>query len=215
MRKADLTKNHDWFEEQINWFMSFLMRVKDAQLINQEPIDINTKFVIGETLDKIEIVESSILRICALWESFVEEELIDCLNLDCSKFSEHLRLKLPKDMTRDTCAAALLGDRYLDFKSVGEIKNFAKKVLCQANNPFELIKKTNSKKIDEIYIIRNYLSHYSRKSMRALRDMYLKSHNHRNFIRPGNFLLSNNADRLVQYIKSFVDSSQQMRGIIT
>jgi hypothetical protein len=203
MRKADLAKNHDWFEEQIDWYMTFLRRTIGAQDI------------IKERHDKVEIIEASILRICAFWESFIIEELIDCLNLDCSKFSAHLRLSLPKDMSKDMCAAVLLGDRYLDFKGVSDMKGFANKVLCDENNPFKLIENPMAKKIDEVYVIRNYLSHLSRNSERRLRQMYQNSYNLRNFVRPGDFLLSYRARRLYQYIESFFRSSKQMRGIIT
>jgi hypothetical protein len=203
MRKADLTKNHDWFEVQINWYMDFLTRIKDAQS------------VIKESHDKTEIVEASMLRICALWESFVEEELVDCLNLDCSKYSEYLGLKLKNNMPRNVCAAVLLSDRYRDFKSVGDIKGFAKKILCEDNNPFALIEDVNVHSIDDLYKIRNFLSHESRMSKRALLKMYQESYHLNNFVRPGHFLLSHNARKLVQYIKAFYDASQEMRNIIT
>ena len=165
MRKADLTKNHDWFEQELIRVYDFLNRVKEPKLVIKGLLD---------KYDPYEITESSIVRICAIWESFVEEELVDCLNLDCSKFSEYLRLDLPKDMNKNMCSAILLGDRYLDF-GIDNIKHRADQVLCDVNNPFKLIDKKTCDKIKEVYIIRNYLSHLSRKSQWALRQMYEKS----------------------------------------
>lgn len=205
MRKADLTKNHDWFEQEIIRYNDFLKRVKNPTLVVKGLLD---------KQDKYEITELSIVHICAIWESFIEEELIDCLNLDCSKFSDYLRLDLPKDMNKDMCSAILLGDRYLDF-GIDNIKGRAKQVLCDENNPFKLIDKETCDKIKEVYTIRNYLSHLSRKSQWALLQTYETSYNLKKFIRPGKFLLSNNAKRLVRYIESFLIASQQMRGIIT
>lgn len=204
MRKADLAKNHDWFEEDLRWYIDFLSRTIGAQRV------IRTK------ADKVELVEALMLRICALWEAFVEAELIDCLNLDCTKFSEYLKLDLPKHMSRTMCEAVLLGDRYLDFRNVGETKNFAKKALCDDNNPFHLLANSTAKKIDELYVMRNYLSHYSSKSKRALRQMYKSSHNLNKFREPGNFLLAwdKGGFRLVPYIQAFLDASEQMRRII-
>ena len=205
MRKADLAKNHDWFERDMQWYIDFLARTIGAQRV------IRTKE------DKTEIVEAFILRICAIWEAFVEAQLINCVNLDCSKLAEHLRLDLQKHMSRATCEAVLIGDRYLDFRSVADIKNFAKKVLCGDNNPFKLIPNSTAKKIDEVYVMRNYLSHYSGKSKRVLRQMYENSYKLKNFREPGDFLLAwdKGEFRLVPYIKAFLDASEQMRGVIS
>jgi len=87
-------------------------------------------------------------------------------------------------------------------------------VLCDVNNPFKLIANPTANKIDEVYIIRNYLSHLSTKSERSLRQMYQDSYKLNNFRRPGDFLLSYNAKRLFQYVEAFFHSSQQMRKII-
>jgi len=202
MRKANLTKNHDWFEQQIDLHRAFLDRT------------IGTPRVIQEWNDKFEIIEGSVLRICALWESFIIEELIDCLNLDCSTLSGHLKLNLPKDMSKDMCEAVLIGDRYLDFKSVKDLQGFARKVLCKENNPFDLIEDQTAKKIDDIYIIRNYISHLSKKSETKLRQMYKTSYRLSKLSRPGDVLIAHNAHRFYQYIEAFFQSSRQMRGII-
>ena len=202
MRKADLAKNHEDFEGDMAWYINFLIRTLRAE------------GVIGTREDKIEIVESSIIRICALWEAFVEGELIDCLNLDSTKLSEDLKLDLPKHLSRSLCEAILIGRGYLDFKSVGDIKGFASKILPDDVNPFRLIKTPTAKKIDELCVMRNYLSHYSSKAKRALRQMYKKSYRLERFREPGDFLLSRGGGRLIPYIEALLDASQQMRGII-
>jgi hypothetical protein len=205
MRKADLTKNHDWFEQEIIVYTNFLTRVRNPELVKKGFLD---------KYDRYGIIESSIIHICAIWESFVEEELIDCLNLDCSKLAGYLRLDLPRDMNRDLCSAILIGDRYLDF-GIDNIKRRADQVLCDVNNPFKLMNKDTYDKIREVYTIRNYLSHLSRKSRLALLQTYKKSYGLSRLVRPGEFLLSNKAERLIAYIESFLRASQQMRGIIT
>jgi len=201
MRKADLEKNHDWFEEDMAWLTYYLGRM------------ITARRVVRAT-DKIEIVESSIIRICALWEAFVEEELIDCLNLDCSKFSEQLKLDLPKHLNRSLCEAILIGHRYLDFKSVDDIKSLARKFLADDVNPFRLIKAPTAKKIDEVYTIRNYLSHYGGHARRRLQRMYNESYHLKKFRQPGDFLLSYQGKRLVAYIDAFLAASKQMRSLL-
>lgn len=201
MRKADLKKNHDEFEDDMRWYIDFLSRMLVAQRVVQYE-------------DKIEILESLVIRLCALWEAFVEGEMIDCLNIDSSRCREELKLRLPNHLSRDLCEAILIGHGYLDFRSVSDIKGFAKRVLPEDVNPFKLIKPAAGKRIDELYIMRNYLSHYSSKSRRALHRMYQDSWKLRNFCQPGDFLIAYKGKRLVQYIEALLSASEQMRGII-
>lgn len=131
------------------------------------------------------------------------------------KCKEELNLKLPKHLTKDLCEAILVGPGYLDFKSVSDIKNFAKKVLPKDVNPFRLIRANpTAKRIDELYVMRNYLSHYSGKSRRALYRMYQHSWGLKNFRQPGDFLIAYSGKRLFQYIDAFTGASKQMRAII-
>jgi hypothetical protein len=202
MRKADLAKIHDEFEEDMDWYIDFLIRMLRAKRVVQY-------------YDKLEILESLVIRLCAIWEVFVGDEMIACLNIDSSKCKEELQLRLPKHLSKDLCEAILVGHGYMDFKSVGDIKSFARKVLPDDVNPFNFIR-TNptAKRIDELYIMRNYLSHYSSKSRRTLHKMYQDSWDLKKFREPGDFLLAYSGKRLVQYIGAFLDASEQMRRII-
>lgn len=201
MRKADLAKNHDRFEEDMDWYIDFLTRMLGAKRVVQYD-------------DKLEIIESLVVRICAIWESFVEDEMIDCLNIDCSKCKEELQLKLPKHMSKDLCEAILVGTGYMNFRNVDDIRRLAKQTLPDNVNPFKLIRANpTAKRINEFYTMRNYLSHYSSKSRRALQKMYWDSWRLKNFRQPGEFLLAYSGKRLIQYIDAFLNASKQMRGI--
>ena len=137
------------------------------------------------------------------------------MNINCSKYREELQLKLPEHPSKDLCEAILVGPGYLDFKNVGDIKGFAKKVLPDDINPFKLIKNNpTGKRINELYIMRNYLSHYSRKSRRALQKMYQDSWGLKKFRQPGDFLISYSGKRLFEYIAAFLNASKQMRRLI-
>lgn len=202
MRKADLAKNHDEFEDDMDWYIEFLIRMLGAKRVVKYD-------------DKLEILESLVIRLCAIWEAFIEGEMIDCLNIDCSKCKEELQLKLPKHLNKDLCEAILVGLGYLDFKSVDNIKSFARRILPEDVNPFKLIR-TNptAKRINELYIMRNYLSHYSGKSRRTLQKMYQDSWDIKRFREPGDFLIARRGKRLIQYIDALLDASKQMRRII-
>ncbi len=81
------------------------------------------------------------------------------MNIDCSKLGEFVGVSLPKQLSLATCQAILFRERYSDFSSVDEIRGFARKVLPDKVNPFEKIPKEARQKIDDAFVIRNYLSH--------------------------------------------------------
>jgi hypothetical protein len=202
MRKADLRKNHDTFEGAIVRYSDLLSRLLPAQR------------VVRTVDDKREVAESALLKLCSHWEAFMVEELIDCINIDCSQLSTYLGLTLPKHLSRDMCEAILMKDGYLDFRSIGDLKGTAKKMLPSKLDPFSKIKAATAKKIDEVYKLRNYLSHRSRASARALMRMYEANYGMKAFVDPGRFLLAYDAKRLLDYFTAFVDASNEMATII-
>jgi hypothetical protein len=139
--------------------------------------------------------------------------LIDCLNKDTSQYSKHTGYYLPKHLSRDICNAMIFGIGYKDFKSVSHLKSFAKQVLVPGNNPFQKISKNPSKKIDDYYVIRNYLAHYSYVAERKLEEMY-KRKGMRRFREPGDFLMSfnrgENTPRSAIYILAFLEAANEM-----
>jgi hypothetical protein len=199
MRKSDLKKNHDAFDEAIARYRSFLNRIVDAQR------------VIREAQEKRDLAESVLLRVCANWESFVDEHLVDCVNRDHSRLSDFLGVSIPSNPSKDLCHALLFGDSYRDFRSFGDLKGFSKKVLPPESNPFLVVKATSFNRIDEVYRIRNYISHYSTRSKRSLMAMYREKYNYDRFLEPGQFLLAYKAKRLWAYFDAFQKASQDMR----
>src|SRR5262249_37614727 len=156
MRKSDLRKNHKALDAAIARYKSFMQKILAAER------------VIRSNLEKRDLAESVLLRLCANWESFVDEHLIDCVNVDHSSLSDFFGVKIPRNPSRDLCQALLFGDGYRDFRSIGELKGFSKKVLPDTSNPFLAISNNNCERIDETYTIRNYLAHYSTAATRKL-----------------------------------------------
>ncbi|MEJ2336702.1 MAG: hypothetical protein P8Y26_13885, partial [Gemmatimonadales bacterium] len=115
--------------------------------------------------------------------------LVDCVNVDHSKLTEFLGVTIPRHPTRNLCEAILFGGRYLDFRSFGELKGFSNKILPAASNPFLVVEKANSGKIDEAYKLRNYVAHYSGAARRSLDRMYKRVYKLDRFVEPGRFLL--------------------------
>lgn len=200
MRTADLRKNHEWLDASIARYRSFLERVISAQR------------VISSTEEKRDIAESVLLRLCANWEYFVDEHLVACVNVDPSQLKEFLGVSLPSRPSKSLCTALIFGDRYRDFASFGALKGFSKKLLPDPSNPFLAVTKTHADRIDEVYAIRNYLSHYSARAKRSLHGMYQAKYQMKNFLEPGQFLLAYKAQRLWKYFDAFEGASTKMKA---
>lgn len=200
MRKADLGKNHDPFETAIARYRGFMSRVVDA------------KRVIKTKTEKQDVAESVLLRLCANWERFVDEHLVDCVNVDHSQLNEFLGVTIPRHPSRNVCQAVLFGGAYKDFRSFGDLKGFTKKVLPDASNPFLAVSTAHGQKMDEAFKIRNYLAHYSAASRRALERLYKDAYKLRRFEEPGRFLLANKGRRLWSYFDAFAGASADMKA---
>lgn len=200
MKKADLEQNHDPFDAAVARYRGFMARVIEAQRV------IRTK------TEKQDVAESVLLRLCAHWECFVDEHLVDCVNCDHSRLNEFLGVSIPRHPSRNVCQAVLFAGSYKDFKSFGDLKGFSKKVLHDESNPFLAVSAPHSTKIDEAFKIRNYLAHYSGVARRALDRMYEQSYNMGRFEEPGRFLLAHSGRRLWAYFDAFGGASADMKA---
>lgn len=200
MRKADLKKNHEVLDATLARYRAFMTKVISAQR------------VLATAQEKRDLAESILLRLCANWESFVENHLVDCINRGSSKLSKYFAVTIPSNPSADLCWALLFGDGYRDFRNYGELRGFSKKILSSGDNPFLAVTRDHSKRIDEVFTIRNYLSHLSAKSRRNLFDMYKASHRMERFYEPGQFLLAYDASRLWRYFDAFEGASTNMKN---
>jgi len=201
MRKTSLRLTFDEFDDTLTFYAGFVSRIVAAQRV------IRFKY------EKQELLEAFVLRLVTLWDVFAEDLLAACLNRDTSRYAQSRGLKLRKHLSADECQAMLTGLAYLDFKRVGEVQGVAKQVLVL--NPFNAIPKATAKKIDELMIMRNYLSHYSGKSKRALEKVYRDTYRMKTFREPGAFLWANTQRggriRFAVYIQALAEASAEMR----
>lgn len=199
MRKSDLQKNHEPFDAAVTRYRNFMQKI------------ISAKHTVNSAQEKRDVVESVLLRLCANWESFIDAHLVDCVNCDSSKLSEYFSVAIPTNPDWGLCHALIFGNSYQDFKNFGDLKGFTKKVLPDNSNPFLQISRTHTEKIDEVYKIRNYLSHYSSVSRRALMKVYKEKYQMSRFLEPGYFVLGYSAMRLWQYFNAFEGASNDMK----
>lgn len=176
MKKSQIGVTIDNYVNCMNDYIVILNKLADDQT------------VFSSKGEKIDIIEAFVFKLCAEWEVFVETLLVDCLNKDTSKYSEFMGLKIPKHVTRDQCIAMVSGLGYFDTKGINDLKNVVKNILTSSNNGFKEIKKADGLLIDDLFTIRNYLSHFSYKSERGLKKMYKNRYQLRTFRTPGEFL---------------------------
>jgi hypothetical protein len=200
VRKSDLRRNHRGFDEALARYRTFMDKI------------INAQRVISTAAEKRDIAESVLLRLCAYWERFVDHHLVGCVNCDHSKLSQHFAVSIPAHPSWDLCHALIIGDSYTDFRSFGELKGYTKKLLPEDSNPFLQVSAGNANRIDEVYRIRNYLSHYSAASERGLRHLYRNTYNMNKFLEPGQFVLAYHARRLWAYFDAFQGASGDMKA---
>jgi len=124
MRKADLEVNHRELDAAIGRYRGFMEKAISAQR------------VIRTRQEKCDLAESVLLRLLANWERFIDEQLVDCVNIDHSQLSEYLGVSIPAHPSKNICEAILFGGGYRDFPSYGALKGFSKKILPEASNPF-------------------------------------------------------------------------------
>lgn len=136
-----------------------------------------------------EILEAFLIKIICDWEYFIENTIISCISKNTKTLSEYLGLQLPITMTIDECTAILNGFGYFNVKNVTNLKTLSRKILNLKLNPFLNISKENTKTIDNMYILRNYIAHKSKVSYRALLKIYKQDYNINVFVEPGKFLL--------------------------
>ncbi len=202
MIRSNIERNHLEFEKKIEEILNYA-----SNLVHGIPL-----YRRVQTSEKTLLLESLILRTCALWESFLENELVICAYSDQSKIKGVMNIlqrgKLPKDLIR----ALIFSDRYRDLHDIQRIKSVFKRFTSDSFNPTSKISSTQTTKITFIYSMRNYLSHYSIFSRRALQERLIKNYQVIKFIEPGKFLLSNNGERFNDLISHFKFASINMRN---
>jgi len=128
MTKGLILKNHAYLEENVEKIIKYGLRIIDKNNFN--------KF---ESLDREEkklTIEGLLLRACAFWEKFMENEVIYLVELDTNKLLEKLELSLNTTLNRNIIRAIILSDKYRDFHDIERSKSFFKTYITDQNNVF-------------------------------------------------------------------------------
>jgi hypothetical protein len=196
-----IIKNHEKFESAIEEIIRYAQEVI-ANLPYRNQMSDKEKHILLEAL---------ILRICALWEKFIEAELIYTAHLDTKKLSELMEINPDTRLTTELIRALIFSDIFRNFGGIDGLVGFSKNIIERTRNPFTRIKENQKKNIQFAYKIRNYLSHYSGYSKRVLFLAYKKKYYYKRFLEPGKFLLKNKGKHFESIANSFKITSIQMR----
>ena len=202
MRKAAFEINHKKFDDWLWSYSDFILDLIDSEKLAR------TKY------QKSELLELAVLKVCMRWDVLIEQDIITSLNRDSSIYAKKIGLNLRKHMTRDECEAMLIGHRFLDFRSAGDVKGFGKKHLNPKYNPFGAITGELIKIIDNFFIIRNIVAHGSRYAWHTYTAMIKKNHSFKKIPKLGDYLLG--VDRKTKnirwtiYIEAFLETSNLM-----
>ena len=213
MPKSSFKKQFDAFFIRINQYTDLLLKIFEAKEVIIPPE--KRKEILTEILpsEKKQIHEAFVLKIYVAWEVLVENLFVECLSCDPSKYAEYKAIKLPQKLTRDVCRGLISGLGYFDFRDTADLKGKANNILAPRLNPFAKIPRDAGNKIDEFYVVRNYLAHYSGSSRQSLARIYRNKYNLL-FREPGDFFFEfdkeNKQIRFANYTNAFLKAADEM-----
>ena len=105
-------------------FWSIMDYIIRYEKLIKKIISNESKFIKTEQIIMIELMAT---RLISVWDSFIEDLLIDCFNKDTSKYSQESWYKIPKHLTRDTCASILNWIGFFDIKSYSDLNENPRK----------------------------------------------------------------------------------------
>lgn len=211
-KTLSLKKNHEQFDEDLDRFMHVVLAV--VTLFYEEGNNTDDEHLI-DWEDKYLLIEGTFLYLVASWDLLVEEDMIVLFSADTRRLCQTLDYDLPKTISKGEAEAILLSLRgYMDFRSVSDILDIARKCLVEPLRLFKFIPQHARNMIDQIYIIRNHIAHFSLRSRVAYERAVLQAHNLSRYRSPGRFLLAvpkgKRKPRLLEYIQSLDDASESI-----
>ncbi len=189
---------------QFEPFMKFVIEFHNSSLSYNKLL--NKVFEKKEFFDEDDISsieEAFLVKHLAEWETFVLNIISYCVAIDTTQIAKYLDLELPRKLSFENATAIINGLSYFSITSSSELKGISKKIITEENNPFDQFQNKFLNQIDEVYALRNYVAHKSRKSKTSLVKMYSNRHHMNSFIEPGKFLSERLSNELGEHPRSF------------
>ena len=144
--KKSIIKNHSDLENSIDKIINF-----SEHMIQLTSLKDHEKSLIAEGL---------LLKACALWEKFLEKEIVYLISLDTKKLINEVELTSDTKLNLKLIRAILFSNYFKDFHDIKRSKNFFKTFVDDKYNPFQNLPSDLLKNVIFAYKIRNYLAHY-------------------------------------------------------
>jgi hypothetical protein len=206
MKKISFVLNHTDFAAWLHQYDSILLTISQSSELESG-------------LQRAEAAEGVFLKCVTRWERLCEKDIIASLNRDSRTYASALGLRLRQHLTRDEAFAMLVGHHYLDFKSAGQLKAFAKQYLSEPVNPFPAISSAQAGLIQRMTTIRNYIAHDSSVAQRAYRRLMGDHYRFSRIPEPGHFLLAlygrPKQHRWREFLYGLRDTSWAMLALVT
>lgn len=162
-------------------------------------------------------LEAILVKIAADWQFYILNIFSYCIALNTDKLQNQLDLSLPKKLSFNNAYAILNGLNFFTFRSSSELKNLSKKYIIENLNPFLKIEQAYINDIDELSILRNYITHKSNNAKKRLLKFYQNNVKLKlekdEFISPGEYLMKSYHDG--QYEVRFIDSLLSKLSVVS
>jgi len=203
MSRRTVLQNHTHFQDQIDNIIQYGLDIINDRL----------SYFGGDQKQqqKSMLLESLLLRSCALWESFVENEVVFLVALEPTKLKSETGLPQNTRLNLKLIRALLFSDTYRTYYNIEQSKPILNRLLSDKYNLFKQIKKEQLDKISFVYKLRNYLSHYSVFAKRQLLNAYKKHCSYKRFLEPGMFLIKQKGKHFENLIHNFKLTSLSMQ----
>ncbi|MBD3338365.1 MAG: hypothetical protein GF353_04620 [Candidatus Lokiarchaeota archaeon] len=194
MSKKLITKNHKYLENSIEDIIKYGIEIISFKSIESKILPLKEKSI---------IIEGLLLRACAIWEKFLETEVVYLVNIDRSKLMKEFEISSNRSLNLNIIKAILFSNKYRDFHDIERSKSFFKRYIVDDYNLFSKLTSEQINKIKMVYKLRNYLAHYSEFSKKLLLTEYRQTYNYSKFLEPGKFLIKNNGTHFENLIHNF------------
>jgi len=193
--KKSVLENHKKFENDIESIIKYGMEIIYAKSPYKKEKRVEK--------EKFMLLEALLLRSCALWESFMENEVVFLVNLEPNNLKNEMGLPKNTKLNLKLIRAIIFSDRYRDYYNIEQSRSNLNKIIADRYNLSKNIEKERIEKISFIYKMRNYLSHYSAFSRKKLFIAYQNMFNYKKFQEPGAFLMKQKGKYFESLIHNF------------
>ncbi len=137
MSKKKILENHLKFEADIEKIISYGLEVINDDLPNKSA---------KSRIEKCMLLEALLLRSCALWENFIEKELVFLVNLGPEKLISEMGLPKNTKLNLKLIKAILYSNFYRDFHDIERSRSYYERIISDKYNFFENIKNSPGSK---------------------------------------------------------------------